>query len=256
MIRQANGTAHPLSCRSVFMTRSPAPPTFTLGGCLDGVRYVLPILPGICVFASAFGTAAAQKELTLSQALAMSAFVYAGASQMVALELWRETWSLSAILAVMTVTATVNARMVLMGAAIQPWLAIAPPAQNAINLFFLTDANWLIGMRYRAEGGADLGVMFGAGLVLWVVWIAATLPGFLAGALVSEPARYGIDLVMPIFFSAMIVPLWRGVRSTLPWVVAGAVALTVEALLPGYLFIVAGALAGAFTGALLKEPHG
>jgi predicted branched-subunit amino acid permease len=33
------------------------------------------------------------------------------------------------------------------------------------------------------------------------------------GALVSDPRRYGLDLVMPIFFAAMIVPLWRGGRS-------------------------------------------
>lgn len=214
---------------------------------------MLPVLPGVCVFASAFGAAAAQKGLTVGQALAMSAFVYAGASQMVALELWRETWSLSTLLTVMAVTATVNARMVLMGAAIQPWLAPAPKLQNALNLFFFTDANWLIGTRYRAEGGSDLGILFGAGFLLWVVWILATLPGFLAGALVTDPTRYGIDLVMPIFFSAMIVPLWRGFRSAVPWAVAGAVALLVEALVPGYLFIVAGALAGALAGAFLSD---
>ena len=217
---------------------------------------MLPVLPGVCVFASAFGAAAAQKGLTAWQALSMSAFVYAGTSQMVALEVWRETWSPSTILALMTITATVNARMVLMGAVIQPWLAPAPKTQNAVNLFFFTDANWLIGTRYRAEGGSDLGVLFGAGFALWIAWVAATFPGYLAGALVTDPSRYGIDLVMPIFFSAMIVPLWKGLLPALPWAVAGIVALAVEALAPGYLFIVAGALAGALTGALLKDADG
>jgi predicted branched-subunit amino acid permease len=238
------------------MSRQPVRTTFTLAGCLHGARLVLPVLPGVCVFASAFGAAAAQKGLTVWQALSMSAFVYAGASQMVALEVWRETWSLSTVLALMAVTATVNARMILMGAAIQPWLAPAPKLQNAVNLFFFTDANWLIGTRYQAEGGSDLGVLFGAGFGLWVAWILATLPGFLAGALVTDPSRYGIDLVMPIFFSAMIVPLWKGFRPALPWAVAGVVALGAEALVPGYLFIVAGALAGAFTGAVVKDPYG
>jgi len=217
---------------------------------------VVPVLPGVCVFASAFGAAAAQKGLTAWQALSMSAFVYAGASQMVALEIWREAWSPSTVLALMTITATVNARMVLMGAAIQPWLAPAPNTQNAVNLFFFTDANWLIGTRYRGEGGSDLGVLFGAGFALWIAWVVATYPGYLAGVLVTDPSRYGIDLVMPIFFSAMIVPLWKGLRPALPWAVAGSVALAVEALAPGYLFIVAGALAGALTGALLKDADG
>ena len=235
------------------MSRHASTPPFTVAGCLYGARLVLPVLPGVCVFASAFGAAAAQKGLTVWQALSMSAFVYAGASQMVALELWRETWSLWTVLTLMAVTATVNARMILMSAAIQPWLAPAPKIQNAVNLFFFTDANWLIGTRYQAQGGSDLGVLFGAGFALWVAWILSTLPGFLAGALVTEPARFGIDLIMPIFFSAMIVPLWKGFAHALPWAVAGIVALAVEALASGYLFIVAGALAGALTGALVKD---
>src|SRR5215208_5613468 len=81
---------------------------FTFAGCLQGARLTLPLLPGMVVFASAFGTAAAQKGLTLAQTVGVSAFVFAGASQMVGLELWREVWSLSTLLALMTVTAIIN----------------------------------------------------------------------------------------------------------------------------------------------------
>jgi predicted branched-subunit amino acid permease len=225
-------------------------PQFTLAGCLQGARYTLPLLPGLSVFASAFGAAAVQKGLTLGQALGLSTFVFAGASQMVSLELWRAAWTPATILAIMTVTAVINARMILMGAAIQPWLAHEPKIRSAINLFFLTDANWLIGTRYYSEGGRDIGVLFGSGFTLWVAWIAATVPGYLAGALVSEPKRFGLDLVMPIFFAAMLVPLWKGFRPALPWAVAGAVALIVHAFVPGYAFIIVGALAGAVAGAL------
>lgn len=230
-----------------------ARPSFTLAGCLRGARLTLPVLPGILVFATAFGAAAAQKGLTLVQAMAVSTFVFAGASQMVALELWQQTWSLSTILAITTVTAVINARMILMGAAIQPWLAPEPKPRLGLNLFFLTDANWLIGTRYHQEGGRDIGVLFGAGVALWAIWVAATLPGYLAGSLVPEPKRFGLDLVMPIFFAAMLVPLWRGLRPARPWAVAGAVALAVHALMPGYAFIIAGALSGALAGALLDE---
>ncbi len=223
---------------------------FTLAGARLGARLTLPLMPGLLVFGSAFGTAAVQKGLTVWEALALSAFVFAGASQMVGIELWRETWTVSALLGLLAVTATINARMVLMGAAIQPWLAGAPRAPLALTLFLLTDANWLIGTRYRADGGADLGVLLGSGVALWVAWVAATLPGYLAGSLVTQPRAVGLDLVMPIFFAAMLVPLWRGPKVALPWAVAGATALAVQALVPGYAFIVAGALAGAAVAAL------
>jgi predicted branched-subunit amino acid permease len=223
---------------------------FSLSGCLQGALSTLPLLPGIVVFAAAFGAAAVAKGLSLAQTLSVSAFVFAGASQMVALELWREAWTPSTLLAIVVVTGIVNARMILMGAALQPWLSAEPTSRAAFNLFFLTDASWLIGVRYHAQGGRDVGVLFGAGIALWVVWVVATLPGYWLGALVEEPRRFGLDLVMPIFFAAMLVPLWNGFRPARPWAVAGIVALLVHAWVPGYAFIVAGALAGAAAGAL------
>ena len=230
---------------------SPRPP-FTFAGCLQGARYTMPVWPGMLVFASAFGAAAAQKGLTLGQTLGLSAFVFAGAAQMVALEVWQQVWTPATILAVAAVTAVINARMILMGAAIQPWLAREPKARSALTLFLLTDANWLIGSSYHAGGGRDVGVLFGSGATIWVLWFLGTIPGYLAGALMTDPRRFGIDLVLPIYFVVMLVPLWKGWRPARPWAIAGIVALAVHALVPGYAFIVAGALAGAVAGALLE----
>ncbi|WP_346767224.1 AzlC family ABC transporter permease [Enterovirga aerilata] len=229
-------------------------PTLTLQGCLLGARMLVPVLPGLVVYSLAFGAASANRGLTLAEATAMSAIVYAGAAQMVSLELWQSTWTAASLLTVALVTATVNARFALMGASIQPWLRGGPPVRSALGLFFLVDASWILATRYREEGGRDLGVLFGSGMLSWVVWVSGTIPGYLAGSLVAEPRRFALDLVMPVFFAAMAVPLWRGLRaSALPWAVAGLVGLAVQALVPGYLFIVAGALAGAFTGALVRD---
>ena len=232
------------------MTPSSAP--FTLKGALIGVRLTLPLYPGIIVFATAFGAAASQKGLDVWQTMALSIFVFAGAAQMVALEVWRDSWTVASAVGVTVLTLTINARMILMGAAIQPWLAGTPKLATAPMLFLLTDASWLVGMRYRAEGGNDVAVLAGSGVALWVIWIVATLPGYLAGAFVSNPEAFGLDLVMPIFFAAMLAPLWRGVGPAIPWAVAGIVALAVQQLFEGYVFIIAGALAGAVTGALRR----
>src|SRR3954469_25467862 len=156
----------------------------TLDGCLQGARMTVPLLPSVTVFAAAFGSLAAQKGVTWDQTLAMSGTVFAGASQMVSIEVWREVWSLPALLEVMAVTAFVNARMILMSASLQPWLKHASGPQQALMLFPVTDAKWLLGTSDRSEAGLDLEIYLGSRLTLWVVWVAATLPGFLAGALV------------------------------------------------------------------------
>jgi predicted branched-subunit amino acid permease len=204
------------------------------------------------MFAVAFGTAAAQKGLSLGETLGLSAFVYAGASQMVGLEIWQQVWTPSTILTIVTVTAIVNARMILLGATLQPWLKDEPLPRTALNLFLLTEAGWLVGTRYHSEGGRDVGVLLGCGIILWLVWLIATLTGFFAGALVPEPRRFGLDLVMPIFFGVMLVPLWKGTRPALAWLIAGLVSLVVHALVPGYVFIIAGALAGVAAGMLIE----
>jgi predicted branched-subunit amino acid permease len=227
-------------------------PHFSTAGLRHGARAALPAFPGFIMFAVAFGTAAAQKGLSLAETLGLSAFVYAGASQMVGLEIWQQVWTPSTILTIMTVTAVVNARMILLGATLQPWLKDEPLARTALNLFLLTEAGWLVGTRYHSEGGRDVGVLLGCGIILWLVWLVATLTGFFAGALVPEPRRFGLDLVMPIFFGVMLVPLWKGAKLALPWLVAGLVSLVVHALVPGYVFIIAGALAGVAAGILIE----
>ncbi|WP_262028290.1 AzlC family ABC transporter permease [Microvirga sp. Mcv34] len=227
-------------------------PHFSAAGLRYGARAALPAFPGFIMFAVAFGTAAAQKGLSLGETLGLSAFVYAGASQMVGLEIWQQAWTPSTILTIMTVTAIVNARMILLGATVQPWLRNEPLARTVLNLFLITEAGWLVGTRYHGEGGRDVGVLLGCGIILWVVWLLATLSGFFAGALVPDPRRFGLDLVMPIFFGVMLVPLWKGAKPALPWLVAGLVSLVVHALVPGYGFIIAGALAGVAAGMLIE----
>ncbi|KAB0264350.1 AzlC family ABC transporter permease [Microvirga brassicacearum] len=231
----------------------PVPETsFTCAGFMQGARSTFPALPGLVVFGMAFGAAAAQKGLSFGEVLGLSAFVYAGAAQMVGLEVWQKVWTPGTILTIMTVTAVVNSRLLLLGATLQPWLRNEPVARSALNLFLLTDAGWIFSTRYHNDGGRDVAFLFGTGVALWVLWVATSLAGFFVGAFIPEPQRFGLDLVMPIFFGVMLVPLWKGARPALPWLVAGLVSLLVHAFVPGYVFIIVGALAGVATGMLMK----
>lgn len=228
-------------------------PVLTREGLIRGFALIAPALPGVIVFGMAFGAAAAAKGLTLGEAALMSALVYAGMAQMVTLEAWPTQWSWAAIGSLALLTAVVNSRMVLMGASLHPWLKAHPKGLNAAHLFFFTDANYLAGSRYHAEGGRDLGVLIGAGLALWVLWIGCTIPGHLMGALVADPKRFALDLVMPIFFAGMLVPLWKGRKAAVPWAVAGLVALLASKTLGGHWFILIGALSGVLFAALQSD---
>lgn len=233
----------------------PRPVPFTWAGCRAGARLSLPFLPGVLAFSAAYGTVAVQKGLTFAEAVAMSAIVFAGASQMVALEIWREPLEPALALAICGVVAAVNMRLVLMGASLRPWIGGLPGSKVYPTMPVLTDVNWIVAIRYRADGGEDFGVFVGSGLLIWSVWTLGSIPGYVAGGLVPDPRAYALDLVMPAFFVVMLIPLWKGARAALPWLVSGVVATATAFLVPGYWFIVTGALAGSLAGALTPPPE-
>jgi predicted branched-subunit amino acid permease len=204
-------------------------------------------------FAIAIGGTAADKGLSFLESMLMNVLVYAGASQMVALGVWPEQMNASAIAGLALIAATVNARMLLLGAGLRPWFGSLPAWQTYPSLHLLTDPGWIVAMRYRSEGGSDAAVLFGGSLVIFAVWMAATTAGYLLGALVPDPRAVALDLVMPIFFAAMLVPLWRGATRAIPWVVAGAVALAAYYLVGGWWYVIAGALAGSVVGGFVDE---
>jgi predicted branched-subunit amino acid permease len=228
-------------------------PYWSGAGFAEGLRLAVPAMPVMAMFGAAFGTFAAQKGLSLIEATLMSALMFAGASQFVAAEIWSEPKTVAGIIALVVIVSTVNMRFVLIGASLHPWLGGLPAWQTYPALSVLTEPGWLIATRYRAGGGADSAILLGSGIALWLIWIAATVAGYLAGALMTDPGRYGIDLVMPIFFIVLLVPLWRGPRFALPWAVAGATALLVAKLVPGSWYIIAGTVAGSIAGGFVDE---
>jgi len=237
--------------RDVDERTTPSTIPFTWGATLAGVRQCLPFVPGYFLFGAAVGALAAQKGLTLAEAVLMNALVCAAASQMVALQLWTPDWTWLHVAACAGVAAMVNLRFVLSGASLRPWLAPVPAGFVYPALGVLTDAAWAASIRYHAEGGRDFGFLAGASVFLWLTWIAAGVPGYLLGALVADPRAYGLDLLIVLAFTATLVPILRRTRAYAPFLVSGAVALAASALLPGYWFIVIGALAGACAGAFL-----
>ena len=63
-------------------------PVWSLDGVRLGAALMAPALPGMMAFAIAVGATEARKGFALAEAFSMNLLVYAGASQMVAMEAW------------------------------------------------------------------------------------------------------------------------------------------------------------------------
>lgn len=212
----------------------------------DGVLRIAPIFVSIIPFGLLLGALAAQKGLSPLETLIMSATVFAGSAQFVAIDLWREPLPLPTLV---VTTLLVNLRHVLMGAALTPALAHWRRPQGYGALFFLADEIWALAMHRSASGRLTPAYYLGLALPLYVNWLACTTLGAVIGGVLTDPARYGFDFAFTAIFLVLLSGLWRGRRAALPWAASGLTAVVAYKLLPGVWYILLGGLAGTIAGA-------
>jgi 4-azaleucine resistance transporter AzlC len=216
----------------------------------SGFRQMVPIALFVLVFGAAFGLAALQQGLNTPWAVLMSSAVFAGAAQFAVLDLWGPQVPLLPL--ALTVFA-INARHLLMGATLYPWLRQLPPAQRYGVMALASDSNWALAMQAMGRGQPGLGLLLGGGLALWVFWIVGTVLGTQVGSLIADARRWGLDMVMGCFLLAMVVGGEKNLRMLLIWVVAAGASLAAWRWLPENSHVVTGTLAGGLLGLLWKE---
>jgi 4-azaleucine resistance transporter AzlC len=215
---------------------------FTRAGLRAGARRCIPVALGVFVYGLVFGVLARQAALSPLEAVLMSGLVFAGSSQFVALGLWSVPVP---VVPIVLTTLVVNLRHILLGAALRPWFRGVPARVAYPALFFMADEDWALTMSSFADGGNDAAFLLGSGLTLYVAWLAATATGFFASGALPDPASLGLDFAFTAVFLALLVGMWRGRASLVPWLVAALVAVVAARALPGTWYILLGAGAGA-----------
>src|SRR5260221_7487151 len=186
-----------------FVTDNTDPsPYLSWAGVWDGFRRILPATIYVVPFGIAFGTAAIGKGISAPLTLLMSGAVFAGASQFAALDFWSTPLAFMPLL--LTIFA-VNARHIVLGAALAPWLAPLTPYRKYGVIALLSDANWALATKAHEQGERDVGLLVGSGLGLWVTWMLGTLVGALAGHDLGDLSRFGLDVVALAFFASVLI---------------------------------------------------
>ena len=223
--------------------------SFDRSGVVAGFRTCLPVAVGVGGYGIAFGVLARQAGLSVWEATLMSAVVLAGASQLIAVELWDAPLP---VLAIVVTTLVVNLRYVLMGASLRPWFEKLSPARAYGSLFFVTDESWALAIADFREGAGRGAFLLGAGLSIWVLWVATTAVGAAVGGAIGNPDQYGLDFVLTAIFVAIAVGLWRGREDLLPWAVAAGVAVLGAEALPGRWYILLGGVTGSLVAVVRR----
>lgn len=225
----------------------PAAMTFTRSGAWLGARATVAIVPGTIGFGLVYGALARQAGLSTLEVLLSGGLVFAGSAQFVILEQWSSSVP---IVSIVTTTLVINARHVLMGAALAPWFSRLSARRAYGSVAVMADENWALTIRDLRQGSGNGAFLLGSGLTLMVTWLSATATGRLIGSAIDDPRAWGLDVAFAAIFSALLVGMWEGRASLLGWVVAALVAVVAERWLPGVWYILLGGLAGSLAGAL------
>lgn len=222
---------------------------------IDGFKLFLPLMVATAPFALLFGAVAAEKGLSTAEIVFMSASVFAGASQYVALDLWG--YPLAYVSIILTVFA-VNFRHVLYSASLGRKMEGFNGWQKALAFALMVDVQWAAA-EVRAEerkgkGGLRPAFYFGLAVPLYLMWLFDVWIGSLFGSLITNPEALGFDLILPIFFLGLTMS-FRKRDNWLPVVIASAIASIVVYLTLGSPWHISlGGAAGIVVAAVLGKP--
>ena len=223
------------------------PASFTRAGFRRGALAALGLTLGLAPFGLVVGMAADAKGLSLLETLLMSGLVFAGTSQLVALQLWSDP---APVLAATLACFVINLRLAPMGAALAPALDRLSGLRLWGTLAVLVDNSFALMVAEIRSGRRDAAFLLGASIAMWGVWMVTTLIGHAFGAAVRLPPDHPVFFASVAALMSILVPLWRGRSDLFPWCVAGVLALAAQAIGLGPPWpVLAGALGGAAAGA-------
>ncbi|MGV2101699.1 AzlC family ABC transporter permease [Rhizobium sp. 21-4511-3d] len=208
------------------------------------MRAIAPLIAAVIPIGLVFGAVAATKGLSPVETGLMSALVFAGGSQFVAMDIWTHpaSWAGLGFAALL-----VNIRHVLMGASIGTKMQAFPPRARYLSVLFLADEIWAMA-EFRA-GVARLTPAWFAGLAtpFYLAWVISGLAGATLGAFLGDPVTLGLDFAFPAVFIVLVMGFWKGPETGAVLLASGAAAVLTQHFIPGVWYIAAGALAGLVT---------
>lgn len=219
---------------------------------LEGARDTFPLVIGAAPFGIIFGTLAAAAGLPVTATLAMSLFVFAGASQFVCITLIvaGTAWPM-----IVLTTFVVNLRHLLYGAAMVPFYQNLPNIWKFVLAFGLTDETFAVASaRYNRNDGVANKHYYNLGSMLFMYtnWNICTLIGLRAGTTFPEISEWGLDFAMVATFTGIVIPylvtrpMWAAVLTS------GFVSLLAGGL-PHKLGLMIAALCGVTVGVVCEK---
>lgn len=218
---------------------------------LAGARDTIPMLVGAAPFGLIFGTLAIGTGLPVWLTLGLSALVFAGSSQFVAVSL---IGGGAALPVIWLTTLVVNLRHALYSATLLPYARELPAGWRWALAFWLTDETFAVvenQLHHHSNRQDGAHYWLGSSLAMYFNWQLWTIAGVVLGQSIPGLATLGLDFAMLATFAAIVALQLRRQPVLFAALVAGTVALLARGL-PYKLGLMLAAVAGVGAGMLAE----
>lgn len=217
---------------------------------VSGFKKSIPVIIGYVPIGISFGILALNTDLSPYLIVGMSVFVFAGSSQLIAVNMLTAQ---AAIIPIIMTTFLVNLRHILMSASLSLHFKKTPSKLLPFIGFVITDESFAIGNTLLEEK-KNKGLFFlSMGLSAYLGWVLSSLIGVLIGRYILNFEIPVIDFVLPAMFIILLIMQIRDKMDVVVSITAAILSIIFFFIFPGNWHIIVATLSAAVIGVIVEN---
>jgi predicted branched-subunit amino acid permease len=212
---------------------------------VKGFIDTIPLGISVSIYGLVYGVLGGKAGLSLIEVAAMSLIVFAGASQIAAVQMI--ALGSNAVSVIITVF-IINLRHYLMAASISPYLSEVSTKARMLSSYFMTDESYAVTYSHYQENKPTFGYFLGSGLNIYLFWGAAGVLGYLFGNALPVQFNYIFDFAFVAAFTGMLVPMIKDFPVVATVIASGVISILGVKFIPGKWYILIAGVGASFVG--------
>ncbi len=217
---------------------------------LRGISRAVPITLGYIPVGFAYGVLAQKAGLSAFNTMAMSLFVYAGSSQLIAVGLFAAG---GAPLSIILTTLVVNLRHMLMASALAPYLNRWRKLELTAFAYELTDETFALHSVEFPKGAPNTVESLALNLTAQISWVFGSWLGVVAGGLITDVKLFALDYALPAMFIALLMMQLKDKIQMIVAVTTGVLAVILQLSGLDQWHVIVATIIGATLGVILEQ---
>lgn len=205
----------------------------------------LPLGISVSIYGLVYGVLGGKAGLSILEVAAMSLFVFAGASQIAAVQMIALGSNPFSIIITVLI---INLRHFLLGASLSPYLKEATFKMKMLSAFFMTDESYAVTYNHFQKNKASPEYFLGSGLNIYLLWGGSGILGCLFGGAVPSQINFIFDFAFVAAFLGILVPMIKDLPVVFTVIASGIISLAGYKYIPGKWYIILAGIGASFIG--------